>query len=53
MGVEVCRDTDLELIDGRAPELHVLFDEMIYLPEMDFSLPLHYRRSDLPDCELR
>jgi len=36
--LEVCRDAALDLKDVSDVEIHELFDEMIYLPEIDISL---------------
>ena len=46
--LEVCRDAALDLEGVSNAEIHALFDEMIYLPELDISLQVRLAQTGHP-----
>ena len=49
--LEVCRDAALDLEGVSNAEIHALFDEMIYLPEIDISLQVPLPAIFTPDID--
>jgi len=49
--LEVCRDAALDLEGVSNAEIHALFDEMIYLPEIDISLQVPLPRLFTPEID--